>query len=243
MKRVTLVYAYYDNPKMLSRQIDEWSLYPELALENIRFVIVDDASPVSPALDVIRARGLYNGIDIDVYRIGIDKPWGQDGARNIGMKEATTDWCLLTDMDHMLPHARAMSLLGFVNSGAKRGEYYMPMRIRTSGALYHPHPNTFLFSREDFWEMGGYDEDFVGWYGSDGNFRKCARGSGLREVLTEEFRVVLYGSDDIDDAHTRTLSRKEGPLWAVHNPVLNAKRMGPAYRAINPVRAAYRRVL
>lgn len=91
--------------------------------------------------------------------------------------------------------------------------------------------------------MGGYDEDFVGFYGSDGNFRKCAKGAGLSEVIIREFALVMYGSTDIDDARTTTLTRKEGEYWAARNPMLNAKRMGPAYKAVNPLRVAYRRVL
>jgi hypothetical protein len=119
----------------------------------------------------------------------------------------------------------------------------MPKRVRTDGNLYHPHPNSFLFRKDDFWLMGGYDEDFVGFYGSDGNFRKCSRGAGLSEQAVEDFGLILYGSDVIPDAHTRGLTRKDGPLWAAKNPVLNNKRRGPAYKAVNPLRVPYRRVL
>lgn len=238
--RVTLVYAYYDNPDMLRRQFAEWMQYPDEFVEQVEFIVVDDASPKVPAMAVALTTPVP--MNLSIYRVQVDKPWGQDGARNIGMFNCATDWALLSDMDHLLGHREIVKLLGLLGR-ARAGSYFMPMRVKTSGELYHPHPNSFVFNKSDFWAMGGYDEDFVGFYGSDGNFRKCARGCGLREVLVEDFRLMLFGTNDVPDANTKGLTRKEGPFWAAKDPVLNAKRMGPPYRAINPLRAAYSRVL
>lgn len=235
---ITLVCAYYENPEMLTLQLEEWKNVPPGTL---RVVLVDDCSQIYPAERFVRAFG--HGVDLELYRVSRDRPWGQDGARNIGMHVARTAWCLLTDMDHMLSASWAFRADTFAQFSAKRGTYYLPRRVRTSGAIYHPHPNSFLFNRTDFWDMGGYDEDFVGWYGSDGNFRKCAKGYGLHEVLTEEFSLVLYGSNDCPDARTTAFTRKEGPYWAAKNPELNRKRMGPPYIASNPLRTPYTRVL
>lgn len=241
-RTLTLVYAYYDNPKMLARQLEEWKHYDALALEAVSFILVDDASPNSPALDVVRSSGCY-GLDLRVFRVQVDRPWGQDGARNIGMKHCSTDWALMTDMDHLLSRENIMGALDFIETGrARRGRYYLPRRVLASGELYHSHPNSFLFHRVDFWDMGGYDEDFVGYYGSDGNFRKCAKGSGLMEMPVEEFTLILYGRKVIEDASTRSLTRKDGPLWAALHPHLNNKRMGGPYRAVNPFRQPYQQV-
>jgi hypothetical protein len=120
----------------------------------------------------------------------------------------------------------------------------MPSRqLAANSEPYHPHPNSFVMHRDDFWAMGGYDEDFVGFYGSDGNFRKCAKGWGLLEKPTTDFKLTLFGSNIISDANTRGLTRKEGDLWAAKHPYLNSKRMGPPYRAINPFRSPFIRVL
>lgn len=238
---ITIVTAYYDNPRMLERQLQEWTRYPE---GTARIIVVDDCSPNYPAEMVLRHHWLGGGKATPaLYRVEKDRPWGQDAARNIGMHVAVTPWCLMTDMDHMLTERNVMAADEFSKSRARRGQYYMPRRFRTNGQEYHPHPNSFLFNRMDFWDMGGYDEDFVGFYGSDGNFRKCARGNGMQEVTIQDFALVMYGREDIADARTTTLTRKEGDLWAAKNPVLNAKRMGPPYRAINPLRASYRRIL
>lgn len=238
---ITIVMAYYENPFMLERQLKEWSRYPE---GTAKVIIVDDCSPHSPAEMVVRHHWLEGGRCYpSLYRVSKDRPWGQDAARNIGMHAAVTPWCLMTDMDHMLTERCVLAADEFVKSVAQRGTYYMPSRVRMDGSKYHPHPNSFLFNRIDFWDMGGYDEDFVGYYGSDGNFRKCAKGNGLREVLIDEFALVMYGANDIADARTTAFTRKEGELWAAKHPVLNAKRMGPPYRAVNPFRVGYTRVL
>jgi hypothetical protein len=241
MRRITLIYAYYENPGMLMKQIQEWMQYEPAVLEEMSFIVVDDASPRNPAEQVLAVRP--HGLDIRLYRVGVNVPWGQDGARNIAMKECTTEWALMTDMDHMLTRLGSQRLVDFVRHRATRGRYYMPARVQTSGAHYHPHPNSFVFNRADFWKMGGYDEDFVGFYGSDGNFRKCAKGSGLLETPVNDFSLVLHGSNDVADANTRDFTRKEGTLWAATIPHLNVKRMGPAYRAVNPLRLPYNQVI
>lgn len=243
MKVVTLLYAYYNNPQMLRRHIVEWSKYDPTLLDRVNFIIVDDGSMDAPALDALAAERHFMGaLDITVYRVQVDRPWGQDAARNIGMRNAETPWVLMSDMDHLLSFREFPKMFDFVERRAVRGNYYMPRRARVGGAPYHPHPNTFVFHREDFWSMGGYDEDFVGFYGSDGNFRKCAKGSGLFEKPCDEFKMTLFGTDAIPDANTRTLTRKEGPLWAATNKKLNAKRTGPPYRAVDPLRAPYEKV-
>ena len=242
-----MLYAYYNNPQMLRRQLHEWIKYDPALLDRTDFIVVDDGSMEAPALDVLAAeRHRIGALDLQVFRVMVDRPWGQDAARNVGMRNAATQWVLMSDMDHLLHFKQHPNMMEFVSRKAVRGNYYMPMRRKVVANRdvipYHPHPNTFLFHREDFWNMGGYDEDFVGYYGSDGNFRKCAKGDGLREVIIDAFSMTMFGIDSIPDANTRTLTRKEGDLWAAKHPALNRKRMGPAYRAIDPLRAPYSKV-
>jgi hypothetical protein len=239
--KTTLVMAYYDNPKMLEVHLREWLTYRADTKIALRVIIVDDASPNYPAADVITAFG-YTGLLVKCYRVTVDRPWGQDGARNIGMHHAEDGWCLMTDIDHVLRRHEAEGMMSFAGALAQEGEYYMPLRRRFNNLPLHSHPNSFLMHRNDFWKMGGYDEDFVGFYGSDGNFRKCAKGAGLREYPINHFGLTLYGADVIEDANTK-LSRKDGPYWAANNPRLNMKRKGPPYKAKNPMRTAYVREL
>lgn len=240
MNTVTLVMAYYDNARMLQEHVLHWNRYSEDAQSRVRVIVVDDGSPEISASDLLRDEDILRKMDIQVYRVKPDIPWNQDGARNLGMKQCSTDWALLTDMDHVLHEDQVEALLKFQPS---HGSYYLPRRLITDGTEIHPHPNTFLFNRCDFWDMGGYDEDFAGHYGSDGNFRKCAQGAGLREVETTAFALTVYRREEIADANTRRYGRKESEFYSAKNPVLNAKRRGPPYRAQRPIRFEWSREL
>ncbi|HMF59116.1 MAG TPA: glycosyltransferase [Vicinamibacterales bacterium] len=242
MRPITLVYAFYDNKNMLLRHLREWLSYAPEAKVAIKIIVVDDASPSCNAADIVREFG-YTGMDIQVYRVKKDTPWNQDGARNLAMTQCATEWAFMTDMDHLLPRSQAKLILEFVEDSAEAGWYYMPNQYLVhGGSLNRPHPNTYLMRRDDFWRMGGYDEDFAGWYGSDGNFRKCAKGAGLMEIPIMHFHTVVFRAGDIQDANTK-LSRKEGPMYAPLNHKLERKRRGPPYRAVNPVRFEWKREL
>jgi glycosyltransferase involved in cell wall biosynthesis len=110
LNEVTLIVPFYRNVEMLKRQVEEWNKYPE----GVKIICVDDGSP-EPALPIIRensARGCYRLHDIELYRIGVDKPWNRGGARNLGAKMAQTEWILQIDIDHILPVDAARALLG-----------------------------------------------------------------------------------------------------------------------------------
>jgi hypothetical protein len=236
---ITICMAYYDNAEMLARHIREWEHYSDQAKELLKVIIVDDGSPTTSAERVLRSQGKAE-MSLKLFRIKPDIPWNQDGARNLAMMECATPWALLTDMDHLLPRAEAEQL---VQRSFKPGTYYLPDQLLTSGiSLRRPHPNTYIMNRADFWAMGGYDEDFAGFYGSDGNFRKCAKGAGLIEQFLLEQHLVVYRAEDIFDANTKRYGRKGSEYHAMFNPKLDAKRRGPAYKAVRPIRFEFHRV-
>lgn len=236
---VTIAMAYYENPKMLRVQLDEWRAYRPQDKQQLSAIIVDDGSPRNPAKAVLEAFGNV-GFDIKLFRVGPNLPWNQDGARNLAMKNVETDWALLTDMDHMLARADVPRMLHAALL-ANVGAYYMPGRVDYDGRLCHSHANSYLFCVRDFWRMGGYDEDFQGVYGSDGNFRKCARAV-LREVPTNQFRLTRWPSDAISDANTKDWGRKDSSYHRSQHPKIEAKSKGPAYKAERPIRFEWERV-
>lgn len=233
---ITLVYAYYENPGMLRFQLENWGHYPE----GFELIIVDDGSPNYPAAPIIRAYPI--DMSVQCYRVVPNIPWNQDGARNLGMTHVRTTWAHLLDMDLVLSPLEAAKCLNFSREDAELGEYYMPARVNAAGHAIPPHPNSYLFRRADFWAMGGYDEDFAGCYGSDGNFRKCARAV-LREVQTSAWALKMYGRSEINDASTRDFGRKESKFWRPNFPHLEAKRRSPPYKAKNHLRFQWRREL
>lgn len=211
MRNLTCIFAYYDNPSMLEHQYSVWATYPEWYQSRVQFVVVDDASPRSPAIDVPRP-AVLNG-RVRIYRVAKDVPWHQDGARNLGAHVAEDGWLFLTDMDHVLPAAsldllwvRAKRESCFYTFGRWDADTNAPM-LNADGRP-KPHPNSYAMARSLYWRAGGYDEDFCGVYGTDGAFRKQLLAAG-RHVHLEDVQIIRYSRDVISDASTRTLDRKQ----------------------------------
>ena len=83
--RISVVFPYYDNPEMLKFQLDVISQYSRHVAERVEVIIVDDASPLFPASEILRDLPIRN---VRTFRILRDKPWNQDAARNVGAFEA-----------------------------------------------------------------------------------------------------------------------------------------------------------
>ncbi len=63
---------------------------------------------------------------------------------------------------------------------------------------YKPHPNTWLLTTDLFYRIGGYDERFSGFYGTDGEFRnrvqRTADEIGVkRRALLKALRSAIGG--------------------------------------------------
>jgi len=209
MPQLTLVMAYYDNPKMLEKQYAHWATYTQEVKDAIEIVLVDDGSPRAPL------SGVPVPADLPVlraYRILEDRPWHQNGARNLGAFEAKGEWLLLTDMDHMVPEATMRKALTKV----KRHLVYRFERIdaRTMQptidrhGLPKPHPNSWLMTHEMYWKIGGYDERTCGYYGTDSFFRADIQVHARLALLPAP--LLRFDREDVADASTTTLKRKEG---------------------------------
>jgi len=197
---ITIVMAYFENGGMLDLHLEEWERYERK--DRWRVILVDDCSKRDPALPHIRDVG----IEIELYRITTDRAWNQNGARNLAMTHAS-GWCLLTDMDHLLPARDAKRLQSIdLNGGPAR--YYRPHRIRAAtNQYYKPHPNTWLIRAVDYWHAGGYDERFCGYYGTDATFRK-ALDRALGPAGGIDVDLWLYQREVQPDASTTDYGRK-----------------------------------
>lgn len=209
---LSLVFPYYRNPGQLALQYAEMLRWSEVAKEQIEVVIVDDGSP-EPAVDVARPEGLPA---LRIYRVSEDKPWWQHGCRNIGAHEAAAPWLLLTDIDHVLTSEAADALLIRIDKLDASTAYFLH-RIEADTGLptvnkkgqRKPHPNSFIMTRDLYWTVGGYDEDYCGIYGTDGLF-KARLFAVANEGFLKKVPLVRYWRDIIPDANTATLPRKEG---------------------------------
>lgn len=198
-KPITLVYPYYENPIFFRYQLSHWSVLPAYMRDLLRVVVVDDGSPDNPAIEVLREMPLPF---VSLYRIDVDVRWNWIAARNIGMHHAVDGWCVLTDMDHVVPMATIDQLM---SRWYDPGMIYRFSRSEHTGQPIHPHPNSMFMTREMFWKIGGYDESLSGYYGTDGDWRRrCAATAPVR-LLTQ----VLMRHEHLGDSSTKRYLRKQ----------------------------------
>lgn len=207
MNNISLVMAYYENPGMLA---EHYRLIRGLDINvqnNLAVVIVDDGSPNNPA----KPEEL-NGVPLQIYRIKKDVRWNQDAARNIGMQHMETNWALLTDIDHIVPERMWKAIM---KRDLDRATAYTFNRVNYDanapelrGSNYHFHPNTWLINRALFERVGGYDERFAGYYGTDSDFRDRLASQGGRIERLKEW-VIRVPRTCIPDASTTTYLRKQ----------------------------------
>lgn len=228
---LSLVIPFYRNPRMLRRQLlvwrDEWS--PEQKAE-VEVILVDDGSPAGEAaVEVLEEvwDGDMTGLPpLSLYRVLIDRPWNQHGCRNLGARAAAGPWLLMTDMDHvlsastlgevlrLLPDLGGREVVTFGRVDAPptltwRADHWTEFqRTRREDGSLKPHVNSYVVSRERYWALGGYDEDFVG-YGTDAQFRRKLFGKGSVTHHLEHAPLIRVDRAVIPDASTTTLSRTD----------------------------------
>src|SRR5678816_1032478 len=79
-----LIYPYYNNPRMLQLQVENWSRFEGELRDAIRIIVIDDHSKVSPVPILEQCKA-----PIHCYRLASDWPWNMHEARNVGAKVAS----------------------------------------------------------------------------------------------------------------------------------------------------------
>lgn len=200
---VTLIYPYYENPRFLRRQLEHWAGLPGELRQRLAAIVVDDGSPAHPASGALAEFLLYRPrpFPIRLFRIGVDVRWNWLAARNVGAHHGR-GWLLLTDMDHVVP---AETLHAVVHGDHDPGTVYRFSRTEAGGAAIHPHPNSWLMTRDMFWRIGGYDEALSGHYGTDGSYRRRVADAAPVKILAD----VLVRHEHDGDSSTVTYLRKQ----------------------------------
>lgn len=215
---ITFVSAYYDNPTMLHEQFRVWRRYPEELRACFHAIVTDDGSPRWPALpNVEPACGIAS---FRLNRTLVDVRWNWLFGRNLGVSQATTEWVLLSDIDHVLPAETARVIM---ETKLNPRAVYRFARVDAPALTpYKPHPNTWLMTRDMFDRVGGYDERFSGYYGSDSEFRERVHAVAKSVILLPQ-PMVRYPREHIADASTTTYGRKE-EQDAIHVRRIKAER-------------------
>jgi hypothetical protein len=234
---VALVFAYYDNPSMLEFQWKQIAAYPLELRRRIEVIIVDDASPNTPALEVPRPSGLPR---VSIYRIRQDIPWNQDAARNIGAHEAEAPWLLLSDIDHIVVHETLEHVLSMDRDPAVA--YTFGRKKFDTGEYREPHPNSYFMTKELYWAIGGHDEDYAGIYGKDILFRGRVLAH-TREVKLLDFPLARVGKTLVSDAGTTSITRKNSVFATLRGHILYALKALKLMRGVQTLSTPYDRVL
>lgn len=203
MKPITLVMAYYDNPSIFAVQQETWRGFSDRLRASFHVIVVDDGSPRSPALPHVQETGVAS---FELYRTLVDCRWNWLFCRNLGVAHAKTEWMLLTDIDHVLPEKTLRHLLQ--DRHDPRAVYRFARVDAPRLTPYKPHPNTWFLTRKMFDRIGGYDERFSGYYGTDGEFRDRVHRAADRVVMLRN-TMIRYPRTVIADASTTTYGRKE----------------------------------
>jgi len=236
---ITLIIPYYRSPLMIQKHLEVIDAYPP----GYRVIIVDDCSP-EPAEECI-GRGHEN---LELYRIDTDIPWNREGARNLGAHLADTEWIIHVDTDHILPVDCAISLL---EEDLDPSAWYRFSRFRVGKAddtrkkdaipddleygPVKPHIDSYLCTRDMYWEAGGYNEDYSGCLGGGGPFLKRMKKTCGEPIVFYDIFLEVYTRDKFPDASVSDLSRDKTEFK-------NRQRKIGRRKGKNPLRFDWRKI-
>jgi hypothetical protein len=258
VRDLTYIAAFFENRGQLQEQQRFWRGYVDDLRAHFHAIVTDDASPKGKD-----ARPVWEAVDIASYRLyraEKNRRWDWLYCRNLGVAKASTEWVLLTDIDHVLPEDSLRYILTadldatavyrttrvdavhplIVSAGdehcemcaaavrkyVKAGAPHGPMPPYVAGHVltpYKQHPNTWLMTRTMFDRIGGYDERFSGFYGSDSEFRERVQKTASA-VITLPAPLIRYPREVIPDASTVSYERKEKGVDDIHVPRIKAER-------------------
>lgn len=208
MREITIVLPHYMNRGMLLEQQRVWADYPADLRSRVHVVVVDDCSPKgqSPTPEDVTIKGLAS---FRIYRLKEKKRWNWLACRNLGAKLATTEWILLTDIDHAVPAETLRRILdGPLDPDCaykfKRIDAPRPWPYDLSQCAIHKvHNDSWLQTRALFFDprVGGYDETLSGLYGTSGEYRDRLAVAARAHVILNE-KLIRYPREVIADAST-----------------------------------------
>jgi hypothetical protein len=225
----------------------------------IRTIFAQQEVPVEIVVVDISARPVGSDLPREVVYLhvdtaGIPAGWRKSWAFNIAARRASSEFLVFHDGDVCIPKRYSLELLASFNQGydvvsIQRFLFYLDeaatQHVFDGGAIPQTVParvlqnfkgGTLAARRSTFFEIGGFDEGFVGWGGEDDEFydrcgarRHCRFGYvpfihlwhppqpdrvkpnnlNVRQVLP--YRLGLPVEDRIDELRHRDFGNIEGP--------------------------------
>lgn len=215
----TIIIPYYNQPAMLREQLGNWFSYPDHVKKALPLIIVDDGSRECQAMEVFKRYSYWNAFSAfggRLFRINEDIPWNRGEARNIGYREAGTEWIVQVDIDHVLPPASAEAMW-VRRAEFNPNEWYRFRRFRV-GAADHtrnkdalardvrfgeikPHIDSYLCPTLHFHRAGGYNLEFSGCLGGGSPFLHCMEDhNGPSLMAPSDVVLHVHTTDSVKDA-------------------------------------------
>lgn len=164
--KVTIFHPYYKNKATLERLLATYWAAPASAKERLVLMIVDDASPLDPAAEVVRAfaKRHPDGAPFEVRVVTLEEDIGFNvaGARNTGVEAAPTEVVVFADIDFAVPPGEVEALLR-----AAPDLEADPFRLYCVRHEKDWYTTMWMVSKKAFRLLGGYDEDYSGQYGGE----------------------------------------------------------------------------
>lgn len=184
--------TYYNEPHFL-----KWWYATIIRLEEAGFPFIfnvgDDGSMREPAIKFFEKNPPT--ANMRLFRVKEDIGFNSHGTRNLLMKQTTTDWNLMTDIDRRFPDKTLRLIFKNEQNLSKKNYYCFWEKIQSSPDRFSV--NEYLVHREPFWKTGGYDEEFVNIHFGDRYFLDTLRLFAKRKKV--DFWHVKYvrGARDV----------------------------------------------
>ncbi len=200
-KLITVILSYYNQPKgTLLRHVQHWKQFDTQTKNSFCFYIIDDASK-TPASKLLESEH-FEDIDLHLYRVEQDLYCNIAGVRNLGASECKTPYMVILDMDTVIDYKMAHQLKCLAAASVNESTVFKFNR-HVPGNLSHikhnqPHPAVCLIRKEDYWNIGGCEEDLVGHYGqTDPCFWYRAQGV-VNVSMRKEINLLYYPDAEAD---------------------------------------------
>jgi glycosyltransferase involved in cell wall biosynthesis len=155
---LSIVMATYGQPLMMAKQVETWDSYSPEVHRALQVIVVDDCG--TPPF-TCEGEKPY---DLQIYRVIKDIPWNQMGARNLGMRKAAAKWRAMLDPDMVISPTIMAKIFARIPS-FRAGHLYRVWLMHmpeNDKPFDFGSPNSYIVNASDFWNAGGYNEDFAG---------------------------------------------------------------------------------